>query len=249
MPVTIMKFVLMIYLILIITFACSPSENESSLSDKIIFLKSISINVPEPSGLAFDEGFLWTLSDENSTVYKLDTIGNIITSFVVEGDDLEGITVLTDSSLAIVLERTREVKVISKSGRTLNQFTVNVSGELNYGLEGITIDPTNNHIYILNEKLPSLVIEFDGDNKEVSRKELNFADDISGICYDTTRNGFWIISDESQTISLCNYNFEVLESFKVNIPQMEGVAFDPNTNRLYVVSDRTESLYIYQLIK
>lgn len=242
-----MKKLSILVLMLVLLTACNPSENESNKNDKVIFLKSIALKVPEPSGLAFDNGFLWTVSDENKTVYKIDTLGNIISSFTVNGEDLEGVTVVSDSSLAVILERTREVVLITKNGKELNRYSVNLTGELNLGLEGISYNPANTHFYILNEKNNRLILELDKDLNELNRKELTFSNDLSGICYDSNRDAFWIVSDESQSVSNCNYKFEVVDDFKVNIPQMEGVAFDPNSNRLFIVSDRAESLYIYQL--
>ncbi|MCK7519097.1 MAG: SdiA-regulated domain-containing protein [Ignavibacteriales bacterium] len=91
------------------------------------------IPVTEPSGLdlTFDEKGFWIVSDQNSKVYLIDSWGRVVKSFKVDGEDLEGITVIDDSTLAVVLERTREVVILDTSGLELKRRKLNLKGELN----------------------------------------------------------------------------------------------------------------------
>ncbi len=244
-----MKKLFVLTLLILVITSCNTSDNKENIVENITFIKNVSLQIPEPSGIDFNNGFLWIVSDENNLVYKTDTLGNIIESFEIDGNDLEGITIISDSTMAVALERSRTIVIANISGKELNRFSVEISGELNYGLEGITYNSSNSHFYILNEKQPGINIEIDQDYKEVNRIELSFASDYSGICYDAVRDAFWIVSDESQSISLCNYKFEVIEDYKVNIPQMEGISYDQKNNKLYIVSDKLESLFIYELKK
>lgn len=100
------------------------------------------INVPEPSGLAlsYDGRYLWTVGDSDSKVHKLDLNGNVITSFKVNGEDLEGITVIDSINLAVILERTREIVVLDTSGKEIKRKKFDLKGKLNEGLEGICLN-------------------------------------------------------------------------------------------------------------
>ena len=70
--------------------------------------------------LTYEEDGFWTVSDETSTIYKLDGDGNVVRTLKIEGIDFEGITVIDDSTLAIVLERERELVVLDTSGNEIN---------------------------------------------------------------------------------------------------------------------------------
>ena len=104
----------------------------------------------------YDEKGFWIVSDENSKVYLIDSWGKEIKSFKVNGNDLEGITVVDDSTLAVVLERSREVVILDTSGKELKRTSLDLEGELNSGLEGITYDPKEKKFYLLNEKKPQI---------------------------------------------------------------------------------------------
>ncbi|MAT56562.1 MAG: hypothetical protein CMF23_01160 [Ignavibacteriae bacterium] len=242
-----MKNLLKISLVFVLLFSCTNEKEKNENSSDLTFLKSIKLQIPEPSGITFFNNSLWIVSDDESSVFNVDTLGNILNTISVDGKDLEGITNISDSVIVIVLERDRKVVSINLSGKEIKSKTIDITGELNYGLEGIGFNQIKRNFYILNEKNPLLIIELDENFEELSRKEIHFAKDISGITFDENRDAYWVTSDESNSIILCSHSFEVIKEFKVNIPQIEGIAIDIEKNRLYVVSDRTESLYIYQI--
>ena len=81
--------------------------------------------------------------------------------------------------------------------------------------------------------------------------------DFSGLSYDHTRNTIWITSDKGECLFHFNFNDKKVLS-RLDLPResdtqskrvtkSEGVAFDPNNQRLYIVSERDCELYIYQL--
>ena len=88
---------------------------------------------------------------------------------------------------------------------------------------------------------------------EVSADEIDFSD----LCYDQSRDCFWIISDEAKRLFLYDWKRnKVIQSAKLGygkdgeyqeIEKAEGVAIDPDTNRLYVVSDEEARLYVYDI--
>ncbi len=94
-------FYLSIFIVAALFTFCSKDNNEKTV--KILsFSIAEKLPVPEPSGLdlTFDETGFWIVSDENSKVYLIDSWGRIVKSLNVNGQDLEGITVVDDSTLA-----------------------------------------------------------------------------------------------------------------------------------------------------
>lgn len=227
---------------------CSKSNTDKSVKT-LSFSVAEKIPVPEPSGLdlAFDETGFWIVSDENSNVYLIDSWGKVVKSFKVNGEDLEGITVIDDSTIALVLERTREVVILDTSGIELKRAKLDLEGELNNGLEGISYDPEEKKFFVLNEKKPRLLLTLDENLNEIKRDTLNFAKDVSGIFFDAVDKNLWILSDESQRIFKTDLSGNPIEEFKIKITQPEGITLNKARTKLFVVSDKTENLYVFNL--
>ena len=67
-------------------------------------------------------------------------------------------------------------------------------------LEGITAGKSGN-LFVLNEKSPGMILEYQMNGIEKRRMSLSFAADYSDIFFDESGDCFWIISDESMKIS------------------------------------------------
>ena len=227
---------------------CQEVKKENS-PELLTFYISESIPVPEPSGLdlSYDEKAFWIVSDQNSKVYLIDSWGKEIKSFKVDGEDLEGITVVNDITIAVVLERTREVVILDTSGNELKRAKLDLEGELNSGLEGITYNRRDKIFYILKEKKPRLLLTLDKNLIELNRDTLDFAKDFSGIFFDDIDNILWIISDESERIFKTNLEGVSIEEFKIKVKQPEGITLNKARTKLYLVSDATENLYVFEL--
>jgi len=227
---------------------CSTDKDEKIVKT-LSFSVAEKIPVLEPSGLdlTFDEKKFWVVSDQNSKVYLIDSWGRVVKSFKVDGEGLEGITVIGDSTLAVVLERTREVVILDTSGLELKRRKLNLKGELNSGLEGITFDPKGKKFYVLNEKQPRLLLTLDEKLNELRRDTLNFSKDVSGIYFDNVNNTLWILSDESQRIFKTDLSGNPIEEFKINVTQPEGITLNKAHTKLYIVSDKNGSLYVFNL--
>lgn len=242
------KFFPILQILLVLQFSsCEQSEKQpNTLLDDI---GTQSISVPEPSGIdiTYDRSGFWTVSDENSTIYRLDNEGNVVQSIAVEGFDLEGITVIDEKKIAVVLERSREIVILDNSGNELKRKQLPLKGELNSGLEGISYNSENKHFYVLNEKNPSLLLELNEDLEIVSMDTLNFSKDVSGIFYDGENKLFWIICDEDQLIAKVDLNRNLIDSIKVDIFQPEGITIDGAGKRLYIVSDNWETIHVFGL--
>lgn len=145
-----------------------------------------------------------------------------------------------------------------------------LSKNANKGLEGITADSHNNALFLLKEGEPGALIRVDANLKSITavrklNKKRGFTDDnirskkidYSGIAYDIKRRALWIVSDRAQRLYLYDWEadqvrFDISLSYKCKgkvkeIIKAEGVAHDPVTDRLYIVSDAEAQLYVYQI--
>jgi len=140
----------------------------------------------------------------------------------------------------------------------------------NEGLEGITWNQDTNSLFVIKEENPGLLIEISSDlqsilNHCILNDDNGFYDqdlesdeiDFSDICYDQSRGLFWIISDKARRLYLYDHAAnKVLQSSKLlytkkgknkDIKKAEGVAIDPDEKRLYIVSDETARLYVFDI--
>ncbi len=139
----------------------------------------------------------------------------------------------------------------------------------NKGLEGITLMPSGD-LLVIKEGGPGLLVEVSADLAEIRSvvrldRDRGFFDDdtepeaidFSGICYDNKRNLLWIVSDKAKRVYLFDRAInQVTQSFALGygqrgeyqeIKKAEGITIDPDTDRLYIVSDEEARLYIYQV--
>ena len=221
----------------------------SGKDQKLKIVEEYKLKVPEPSGLALsvDGKSLWTVSDQTSMVYLISLKGKIEKSFAVDAEDLEGVAVISDTSIVVVAERTREVIFLNNEGKEYFRKKLLYDDYDNNGLEGITINKNNGHIFVVKEKKPKVLIELDNKLKEVNRTKIHFANDLSGLDFINETNDLWIISDESRLAAKCSQDGKVKEKYNVTIEQIEGIAVDPASNIIYLVSDKNEKLYILKI--
>ena len=251
-------------------------------------IRDPSLGLNEPSGLTLnrDGSALYTVSDDTKAIFRLDLKGrvSVADSFFIGLDDLEGIAISRDDSeLLVVQEVTNSLVIVDlntrreRSRRPLSAMTnyATIAKHFpdlpdNKGLEGITVNADNGHVFVVKEGRPGLLIELDPSLTTIlSAKELKadmgFAHpkvkpgklDFSGLSYDSKRHTIWITSDKGQ----CLFHFDwerdaVLERLDLTISTVgkdkqvrkaEGVAIDPDRNRVYVVSDRDAELYVFKL--
>ena len=140
----------------------------------------------------------------------------------------------------------------------------------NKGLEGITFNQDTGTFFLLKEGEPGLMIEVSQDlgsilGAHVLDAASGFVDDdvdgaeidFSGIQYDGTRSLFWIVSDKAKRLFLYDWDRDqVIQSAALGyekdgefreIEKAEGVAIDPRSHRLYVVSDEEARLYVFDI--
>ena len=139
------------------------------------------------------------------------------------------------------------IRILKTNGSEISRSNLGFKKKGNVGLEGITINANNNHIFVVKEKKPRFLIELGDRFKEFKRRELNYADDLSGLDYVESTNDLWIISDESKLVAKCSPDGIIKEKFRIDINQIEGIAVDPRSNKIYLVSDKEEKLYVLEM--
>ncbi|MEA1986205.1 MAG: SdiA-regulated domain-containing protein [Candidatus Marinimicrobia bacterium] len=251
MKKNILLFIL-ILLLLFLTLECSISEPSQKSKYNLELIQSIDIDIPEPSGLCFNQNrtALFTVNDPpNNKIYKMKLDGTDIEELSYQGEDLEGITFDTrDSTLWIVDESLLQVVNLDTNGTVIDSFQIDFTANGNSGFEGLTFNPQNNHFYILNEKDPGKFLELDSNFNIITQITLNFANDYSGIFFDETSGNCYIVSDESEKLYIWDKVKGVIEEIHLGKEQIEGVAFNSDNNNIYFVSDAESKLYIYKLV-
>jgi len=239
-----MKYLLLnILIVSVIIMSCSK---DSGITNQLEALSSHDIGVPEPSGLAINSAgnILYTVSDHTNKVYKLSMTGALLHTYDYTGNDLEGICNYTGEKLLLAQERLKTVVEFTIANNAHTDHVIDYeNGDSNSGIEGISYNPTAQNIYILNEKDPGKLIVLDTNFSIVNSYDLQFASDYSGVFYDAADNLLWIISDQSQSINKCSLTGELIESYKIGVTKPEGIVI--TNDKIYIVSDSEEALYVY----
>ena len=251
-----MKNVFYFTLLTLLLINVSCSEKKSSITEpedqySLVLESVIELDIEEPSGLTYDPntGTLWTVNDpDNNKVYNISLTGELLQTLSYVGDDLEGIAYdNSTNSLWLAEEETSEIVNISLQGEELQRIELIISDYYGgTGLEGLCIGDSG-EFYLLKERNPGLFIELSQDFSTLTEIDLSFADDYSGICYDSAREGFWIVSDESEKLYLWDSINGVREQFSLNFSKAEGIVFLPESQTFYIVSDSEEKLYKFSL--
>ncbi|MBC8184072.1 SdiA-regulated domain-containing protein [candidate division KSB1 bacterium] len=246
------KLFFIIWLLGLLIFAFCTKESSTKPKTNEPYLKKeadYKLDVEEPSGLAFsvDGNFLWTISDKTNKVYQITLTGTIVKELSYTGNDLEGIVQHPgDSTLWVVEEYQADIVQLDTSGNELKRVSIPVNGG-GSSLEGITINPANNHLYLVKEKNPGVLIHLNEKHEMVSYLRISFAGDYSGIYFDAQNSFLWIISDQDKTVFKCDLSGKVLEQYPVDVNKIEGIAVDVNNSLIYLVSDSYERLYVYSI--
>ncbi len=251
MPVR-LPFVLPLLLMLGFLAGCRRDSGAAAgkgpaTSDNLRYVGEYPLLIAEPSGLSLsrDKLSLWTASDEDGKIYQMTLEGKILRSFDSGMTDVEGIAVVDDGAIAVMSERSHMISIFTPEGKLLQSTEVAFDNADNDGPEGLEYDPVDQRFYVLKEKSPGQIIVLDHDLKEISRRQLKFARDYSSLSYEPERSHLWIMSDESNSITVMDLAMQMQTSYSTSILQQEGLALDYEKRRLYIVSDAKDMLYAY----
>lgn len=207
----------------------------------------IDLTVDEPSGLAYNHnsGTLFTHNDGSvSNIYEISTSGALLNTITVQGVDFEGIAFnATYDTIYVVEEANWKIVTYTLSGTMISEIVVNHEAGQVDGLEGIAIDHTNGHIFVLHEKNNPELIELTSSGQEISRVPLTFSSDVSGITIHPVWQTLFILSDEGYSLNEVTKSGEHLRSWYIPLDQAEGVTFGADEHTLYMAADRGNKLY------
>lgn len=243
-----MKFTLLLITAMLFNYSCKKDDVDPN-DEKITLIKKYNLAVPEPSGLSYspNKTSYYTVSDQTGNIYKLSKTGALTKTIDINGFDLEGIAVSSkNGDIYVVEERTKNVVRLNASGVELDRKTLDIElNDDNSGLEGITINDDNDHFFVLVEKNPGYLIELDASMNIISKTELSFASDYSGIFYDSSEKVLWIVSDESKTINKCTLDGKKTLSYDINVSKAEGIIVNSTDKEIVIVLDGANKMQVY----
>lgn len=227
---------------------CDRQASSPPTGSRLEPLRSIDLEVPEPSDLCLDRDGVhgWTVSDQTGRVYRLRLSDGVVDRTLdFTGTDLEGVWQdPADASLYVAEEGLRQVVHLDSTGRELGRVEVaGLSGDPNSGLEGITANPANGHFFVVNEKDPALLLSVAPDGRVLASHAIPYLADLSGVTWDAARGQLLLISDQSAAICRVDTAGGLLARYDIDVTKAEGVALDPVTGHLYVVSDDLGRFY------
>ena len=242
---------------------------------------------PSGLALAHGNDALWTVSDDTNKIFKMSLDGVLLKdqSFKIKDSELEGIALDPSGEFLVTVKESKneiiKIRIDTRQRADKKKLKDMVGYESvkhhfkkkkksNKGLEGITWHTKKGTIFVIKEGKPGLLLEVSQDLKTILNHQLlngenGFQDselkskkiDFSGICYDPSRDRFWIASHKAKRVFLYNWNKnEVTQSFRLGyekngefqrINQAEGIAVDPDKNRLYIVCDVDKLLYVFDI--
>lgn len=242
------KIISFIVFFMIFFQACNKDASSvEDIKNKLELISSKKINVSEASGLTINSAgsTLYTVSDNTGNIYELTTDGTVLKEYTYNGDDVEGISMVSNNKVLLVEERTKEIVEYDLSSKNFNKHKVIYNNNnVNNGLEGIAFNSNDNTVFVLNEKNPGILMRLRSDYSIIETYNLDFASDYSGIFHDKELNTLWILSDESKTVNKCSLKGVLIKSYPTNVTKAEGIAVS-NTN-IYIVSDSNATLFKFK---
>ncbi len=237
-----------LFCILIFLFFITGCQKNNQ--DEIPLLKIVSkhpLDIPETSDLSRYKNpneFL-TVSDTTDRVYVISETGEIIKILNYNGNNLEGVTyVPLDSTIYVLEEKTKEIVKLDTNGNEIMRFPLALNNaDPKHGPEGITFNPENQHLYVVTEKNPSLLIEMTLEGDVVNTHDLTFAKDYSAVFYNAYDGSLWILSDESELLVKCDLSGNPISSYRTGVTKGEGVVIDSEHAKVYIITDQVSVLF------
>ena len=144
-------------------------------SGNLVKVANYDLTMPEPSGLALDPDgkHLWLVSDRKGWIYKVDLRGNMQQKIDIKAQDYEGVAIHANGDTLYVLDEAKNrISAYNLFGEKAYNINLKTKVSNKSGPEGLDIDWSNGHFYIVNEKNPRLLLELNADGIEVSRRRI-----------------------------------------------------------------------------
>ena len=201
-------------------------------------------NIPEPSDIVYDKetNHFFIVSD-HGILFECNLDGSIIRKAHYEGMDFEGVEV-KDSFIYVSDESPRKVYKYRKSDLSMvKEYNVSWAGAMNKAFESITYNYAKS-CFVLVAQYPTVIIEYNDDFKEINRYKFQQTRDISDARW--YKGDIYLMGNLDETIFKCDPNtYEVKESYKINVLNPEGLAFDADGN-VIVTSDNLQRIYYFK---
>lgn len=235
-----MKNTVVFIVIIVMIFSCNFKIKSSN---ELVVLEEIKLNIKEPSGITYYKNHLYIASDYNGLVYKTNLKGEIVKKIPTDFTDIEGVAMDKNGNLFVVNENKRTFVKLKLNGETDKKYKIKGrQKQHNSGLEGVCYSKKLDCFFIVNESLPREVMKISRKGKEKESFKIDFANDLSGICFDEKTKNIWIVSDESQKIYEVSTKGVKLKDYKIPVNKAEGITI--NKDKIYVVSDAENKLYV-----
>ncbi len=216
------------------------------------------------SGITFnpESGNFYVVSNEPEMIVEITVTGDCLIKYpLMDFDDTEDLFYMGDNKMLLVQERQRTVDLVKfDSNRIthLQSLAVQIDGELNKGLEGISYNSDSNTMFVVSEN-PQRLLKVSAWRPMKGFGKVEFVNtfwssyllgDYSAVT-DSGRSLF-LLSDHSNRLLELDYDGSVKATLNLNseafgkstIPQAEGIAMDDN-KVIYVVSE-PNLLYVYK---
>ena len=96
----------------------------------------------------------------------------------------------------------------------------------------------------MNESSPTEVLKVTKKGKELDSFKVDFANDLSGICFDNKTGNLWLVSDESQKIYEISNKGKLFKSYSIPVHKPEGIVII--NYKIYIVSDSENKLFVFK---
>lgn len=228
--------------------SCQKTDDTPASTATLAMISEHNLQILEPSGLCdFFDGTFLSVSDSDGKIYNIDRTGAVLGIIDIQGKSLEGVAFdPSDSIIYTVDEFSGILSSYSLNGTIISSWQIDESDK-NNGLEGCSIDTENRIIYMLKEKSPGRLYSFNLETKIQTSFQLDFAEDYSGVFFDNVGQILWIVSDKSKTINKCDLKGDLIISYSTNIKKGEGVVVSTELDRIFVVSDSEEQMFVFEL--
>ncbi|MEX1189838.1 MAG: SdiA-regulated domain-containing protein [Bacteroidia bacterium] len=210
--------------------------------------KYFKLQIPEPSDICLHKSgkSLFIVSDRG-IVYETDFEGKILRKSEQKPYDFEAITFTEGNELVVADESKNVICMYDVNVLKIKEiFRTEIKTSPKNGIEAIC-EIADGKIVIVTEKKPVDMFIYSYDFDLLEKKKPLVPKDISAACY--YNNRLWLLSDEDASLYLMKDDFvTIAKSWKLPFSSLEGLAFDTDGN-LYVVSDHSSILYVFDPIK
>ena len=229
--------------VVLVLSACAETSD-----DELVPRASIQLDLNDPSGLTLIGQNLWVVSDSKKKAYEFTPGGAEVRQISIDGSDFDGFEAVAAQGDAVLLavEETGEIiRAELSTGDVVDRIQVADVSTGNSGLEGLFVRD-DGHILALKEKDPSQLIHLSANCIEITRTELDFAPDVSGLTglgETDCPEQLLVVSQESRTVYQITDDGDVLDEWPIDAKRPEGIAFDDGS--LYIVDEDTEELLVF----